>query len=195
MSEAQGSDVGARPWTPATSTDRAAFESLLRPDRRWEDAFTDQRAWVSLLAREGKGRFDRGEHPPPLGGENCYLYNQVHVTYAPTDILAIIYMNDTATRGAAGAAAARAAHEKAARWQRWLAHPSARPPTWKAVALDEMQNDKATVGRSLALPVVQMRIGDECFDASAVQARTRRASELHPQLGANTLFFDAPGPA
>ena len=35
--------------------------NLARLGRRWEDAFADQRAWVSLLAREGNGRFDRGE--------------------------------------------------------------------------------------------------------------------------------------
>ena len=177
---------------------RFLFANAMKPSscyhRDWEDAFTDQKAWVSYLA--SRGELDRGEPTPPALHDTCMLYNQVHVSYGLDDLLAIVYVNDTTSAGSA--AAAEVAYHKAARFQQYLANRSSRPTPWRLrltverrLKDDTRANFYAIRRRVLHVPIVQLRFSPECYDPRLAERRAAGAARLFPRLGENTLFIDA----
>ena len=173
---------------------RSLFASAKKPSscyhREWEDAFADQKAWVSYLSK--RGGLDRGDPTPPAMGDTCMLYNQVHVKYELGDLLAIVYVNDTTSAGSA--AAAEAAYHKAVRFQQYLKNRSSRPSQWRLRTERRgtvRWNAYALHRRALSLPIVQLRFSPECYDPRQAERRAARAERLFPELGENTLFADA----
>lgn len=130
------------------------------PPNSWEDAFADQRAYAHLLAA-------RGLSASGFLGDMCSiwgsLYNQVHVSWNISDVLAIFYVNDTLTASQSEQPATLAQHAGSAATNAFV----------NALTAQRVVHTQA--GR--LLPVIELPISDECYNARAYALRLQKSNK------------------
>ena len=132
-----------------------------------------------MLARRGAKK----KNYQPKSDSNCHLYNQVHASWTPTDIEAIIYLNGSH----AGAFGADVDAARALGTARAI-------QAWFDAGRTLLSDDAKATGAAdrPTIPIVQHRLTTECGDAPAPMRRGRpHANGTRPGAPAD-LFLEPP---
>ena len=140
----------------------------------WDEMAADHREYTALLAARGPKK--KNYHV--ASDSNCHLYNQVHASWTPTDIEAIVYLN-----GSKDVDAARAL-ETARRIQAWF-------DAGRDLLGSKGSGGAAGGARRPSVPIVQHLLTSECGDAPAAMRRVRTHANGTRPGDAAGLFVDA----